>query len=84
LNPGWVHLDRLTAGRDPARVTLPDTPRKDSPTHDPKHPLYAIYGQDPREKASKELGEELVAEIVRRLAGQVDEALNRVSSQTTP
>lgn len=84
LNPGWVHLDRLTAGRDPARVTLPDTPRKDSPTHDPKHPLYAIYGHDPREKASKELGEKLVAEIVRRLAGQVDEALNRVSSQTTP
>jgi creatinine amidohydrolase len=84
LNPGWVRLDRLTAGRDPAQVTLPDTPRKDSPTHDPKHPLYAIYGQDPREKASKELGEKLVAEIVRRLAGQVDEALNRVSSQTTP
>ena len=65
----------LTAGRDPARVTLPDTPRKEASTHDPTHPLYAIYGQDPRTTASKELGEKLVAEIVSRLAAKVEQAL---------
>jgi creatinine amidohydrolase len=75
LNPDWVHLDSLTAGRDPAQVALPDTPRKDAPAHDPTHPLYAIYGHDPRATASKELGEKLVAEIVTRLTGKVDEAL---------
>ena len=26
LNPDWVHLDRLTAGRDPTQVTLPTHP----------------------------------------------------------
>ena len=75
LRPEWVHLDRLTAGRDPAHVTLPDTPRKDASTHDPTHPLYAIHGQDPRTTASQQLGEKLVAEIVSRLAAQVDAAL---------
>ncbi len=50
--------------------------RRDVPTHDPQHPLYAIYGQDPRTAASKELGEEIVAEIVSRLAAQVEDALN--------
>jgi creatinine amidohydrolase len=84
LNPAWVQLARLTAGRDPAQVTLPDTPRRDASTHDPTHPLYAIYGQDPRTKASKELGEKLVSEIVSRLTGQVEEALHRVSSPTKP
>jgi len=81
LNPNWVHLDHLTAGRDPAQVTLPDTPRKDAPTHDPTHALYAIHGQDPRAKASKELGEKLVAEIVSRLAGKVDAA--RIEQEKT-
>jgi creatinine amidohydrolase len=76
LNPAWVRLDALSAGRDPAAVTLPVTPRRDSSTHDPAHPLYAIYGQDPRTAASKELGEKLVAEIVSRLAKQIEDALD--------
>ena len=76
LNPDWVHLDRLTAGRDPAQVTLPATPRKNASTHDPTHPLYALHGQDPRTTASKELGEKLVAEIVQRLAVKVELALD--------
>ena len=62
LNPEWVRLDRLTAGRNPTQVTLPDTPLKDAPTHDPTHATYAIHGQDPRTKASKELGEKLLTE----------------------
>jgi creatinine amidohydrolase len=53
LNPAWVRMDALTPGRDPQKVTLPTTPRKDASTHDPKHPLYAIHGQDPRTAASK-------------------------------
>jgi creatinine amidohydrolase len=84
LNPEWVRLDRLTAGREPAQTTLPSTPRKNASTHDPTHPLYAIYGQDPRTAASRELGEKLVAEIVLRLARQVEEALNRVSREVNP
>jgi creatinine amidohydrolase len=84
LHPEWVQLERLTAGRDPTQVALPDTPRRDAPTHDPTHPLYAIYGQDPRTKASRELGEKLVSEIVSRLTGRVEEALHRVSSPTKP
>ncbi|MHB8864609.1 MAG: creatininase family protein [Pirellulaceae bacterium] len=75
LYPDLVRLDLLTPGRDPAQVALPDTPRKDAPTHDPTHPLYAIHGQDPRTRASKELGQKLVAEIVSRLARKVEEAL---------
>ncbi len=84
LNPDWVHLHRLTAGREPTRVTLPNTPRKEAATHDPTHPLYAIHGQDPRTTASEELGEKLVAEIVSRLAGQVEQALTGVIRQTKP
>jgi hypothetical protein len=75
LNPDWVHLERLTPGRAAQQVTLADTPRKDASTHDPTHPLYAIHGQDPREKAAGELGEKLVREIVTRLADQVTWAL---------
>jgi creatinine amidohydrolase len=82
LNPEWVRLDQLTAGHEPSRVTLPDTPRKEVATHNPAHPLYAIHGQDPRITASKELGEKLVGEIVSRLASQVEEALNGVIRQT--
>jgi len=84
LNPSWVRLDQLTAGREPSRVTLPDTPRRDASTHDPAHPLYAIHGQDPRIRASKELGEKLVAEIVSRLAAQVEESLNGIRRETKP
>ena len=79
LNPGWVRLGQLTAGRDPNRVTLPDTPRNKASTHDPAHPLYAIHGQDPREKASKELGAKLVGEIVSRLAEKVTRALAKTA-----
>jgi creatinine amidohydrolase len=79
LNPAWVQWDRLTPGRDPDQVSLADTPRKDASTHDPTHPLYAIHGQDPREKASQELGEKLVHEIVTRLADKVTEALGQAA-----
>ncbi len=82
LNPDWVRRDRLTPGRDPARVTLPETPRGEASTHDPAHPLYAIYGQDPRTTASKELGDKLVAEIVSRLADQVNAALAAAQDTT--
>jgi len=75
LNPGWVRMDRLTEGRDPSQVTLPTTPTRAAPTHDPKHPLYAIYGQDPRVTASPELGERIVTEIVSRLSIKVEQAL---------
>jgi hypothetical protein len=63
-------LDQLTAGREPSRVTLPDTPRKEVATHDPAHPLYAVHGQDPRSTAFKDLGEKLVAEIVPTAVGE--------------
>jgi len=75
LNPGWVHLGQLTAGRDPDRVTLPGTPRNEAATHNPAHPLYAIHGQDPRTTASRDLGEKLVGEIVSRLAERVEACL---------
>jgi creatinine amidohydrolase len=77
INPAWVRMDALTEGRDPASVTLPMTPKRDAPTHDPRHPLYAIYGQDPRTNASPELGGKITAEIVDRLAAKVEEALAR-------
>jgi creatinine amidohydrolase len=76
LNLAWVHLERLTAGREAAQATLTNTPQSPASTHNPTHPLYAIHGQDPRTTASKALGEKLVAEIVSRLARQVEEALN--------
>jgi creatinine amidohydrolase len=75
LNPDWVKLHHLTPDHDPDRVTLPDTPRNDRPTHDPTHPLYAIYGDDPRETASEAIGRKLVEEIVRRLCEKVEDAL---------
>ncbi|MHB8898667.1 MAG: creatininase family protein [Thermoguttaceae bacterium] len=84
LNPQWVGLDRLKAGRDPAQATLPDTPPKDGPAGDPTHPLYAIYGHDPRTSASPELGEKLVTEIVSRLAAQVQEALKAAGDPKQP
>src|SRR5262249_21785065 len=78
LEPGWVRLERLTPGRDPRRVALPETPRHgpEAPW-DPEHRLYAIWGQDPGIHASRQIGEQLVAEIVDRLAAQVEAALAR-------
>ncbi|MBC8869049.1 MAG: creatininase family protein [Planctomycetes bacterium] len=76
LNPKWVRLESLAPGRDPEQVTTPETPRKSSPTHDPTHPLYAIYGQDPREHASEAAGRVIVKEIVDRLAKQTEDALS--------
>ncbi len=83
LKPAWVHLERLRPGRAPAQVALPATPRDTSSMRDPAHPLYAIYGQDPRTAASKALGEKIVGEIVSRLARQVEEELDRARSQPT-
>jgi creatinine amidohydrolase len=80
LDPKWARPELLTPGRDPAATTLPETPRTEGPAFDPADPLYAIYGQDPREKASKELGEKLVAEIVARLAALVEQALASANS----
>jgi creatinine amidohydrolase len=81
LNPAWVRMDRLTEGRDPAKVVLPDTPTKEGTPYDPNHPLYAIHGQDPRTTASRQLGQRLVEEIVRRLTEQVEAALATGESQ---
>ena len=67
LAPEWVRLDYLQPRRDPEQVTLPDTPRGKAPLLDPAHPLYAIYGEDPRRTATKALGDRLVDEIVNRL-----------------
>jgi len=77
LNASWVNISALTPGRDPAKIILTDTPRKEGSPYDPLHPLYAIHGQDPRTAASKEIGEKLVGEIIDRLSKQVQEALNR-------
>jgi creatinine amidohydrolase len=79
LNPDWVKMDQLRPDHDPDRVTLPDTPRTDRPTHDPAHPLYAIYGDDPRATASEANGQKLVDEIVRSLSEKVEEALTALS-----
>jgi len=82
LKPEWVHLERLTAGRDPGQVTLPETPRSEATTHQPTHPLYAIHGHDPRQTASRALGQKLVEEIVSRLARQVESALRQAPRQS--
>lgn len=80
LAPEWVRLDRLTPGRDPARVTLPETPRREGGQYDPADPLYAIWGEDPRTAASVEIGRALVDEITRRLAERVVLALQEVTA----
>ena len=41
----------------------------------PTHPLYAIYGKDPRVTASKAIGDKLVNEIVNRLAEMVENSI---------
>ncbi len=84
IDPAWVHIDRLTEGRDPATTILPSTPKRNAPSHDPRHPLYAIYGKDPRTQASRELGEKLIAEIVSRLAAKVEEALAEQAGARVP
>jgi creatinine amidohydrolase/Fe(II)-dependent formamide hydrolase-like protein len=78
LNPAWVKMENLRAGHDPAQVTTTDTPRVERSTHDPTHPLYAIYGDDPRETASAENGKLLVSGIVEQLSKQVAQALAAV------
>ncbi len=77
LNPEWVRMDYLTRDHDPDQVALKKTPRDERSTHDPTHPLYAIYGDDPREHASVENGRTLVTEIVERLTKRIDVALDR-------
>ncbi|MCC6444172.1 MAG: creatininase family protein [Armatimonadetes bacterium] len=72
LDPSWVRLDWLKGGREASEVAFPDTP---TGPHDPAHPLYAIYGQDPRRHASAEAGERMVQEIVSRLRDMVMERL---------
>ncbi len=75
LNPAWVKMENLKPGHDPELVTTPDTPRGDRQSHDPTHPLYAIYGDDPRETASAENGKLLVNGIVEQLSSKVKGAL---------
>jgi creatinine amidohydrolase len=80
LAPEWVRLDRLTPGRDPARVTLPNTLRRDDRPYDPTDALYAIWGEDPRVTASAEIGHALVGEITRRLAERIVLALQEITA----
>jgi creatinine amidohydrolase len=75
LAPEWVRLSSLSPGRDPSQVTTEVTPRQEGLQWDPTHPLYAIWGEDPRSAASVELGTVLVEEITRRLVEQVNMAL---------
>lgn len=65
----------VTQGRDASQVTLPETPRKEGTQYDPTHPLYAIWGQDPRQHASRDIGNRVVNEIVNRVAQMVEQAL---------
>lgn len=75
LAPEWVRLERLTPGRDPAGVTLTETPRREGRQYDPADSLYAIWGEDPRANANAEIGRGLVDEITRRLVERVTQAL---------
>jgi len=76
LNPAWVKMENLQPDHDPEQVTVPDTPRNDRSTHDPTHPLYGIYGDDPRDTASVENGKKLVSGIVEQLSKMVKEAMD--------
>src|SRR5438045_1439576 len=80
LAPEWVLLEQLTPGRDAARVTLPETPRREGRQYDPADPLYAIWGEDPRTTASAEIGRGLVDEITRRLVERVMQALQETAA----
>ena len=75
IDPAWVRMDLLNENHVPAKTTLATTPKRDAPSHDPRHPLYAVYGKDPRTEASPELGEKIIAEIVSRLAAKIEAAL---------
>ena len=77
LNPAWVQMDKLKEGRDPSKIVLPETPRKEGTPYNPTHPLYAIHGQDPRSTASREMGEKLVNEIVNRLVAMIEESVSK-------
>jgi creatinine amidohydrolase len=79
LAPEWVRLERLTPGRDPALVTLPDTLRRDGRPYDPSDALYAIWGDDPRITASAAVGQRLVKEITGRLVERVSHELREVT-----
>lgn len=83
LNPNWVTMDRLTAGRDPSKVTLPETRRDSSPIRDPDNPLYAIGGQDPRITASKKNGEIIVNEVISRLSKMVEQSLTEIKGKSS-
>jgi creatinine amidohydrolase len=75
LEPEWVRMDLLQGGHGAEEVTIAQTPRREGKQWDPESPLYAIWGDDPRVAASKEIGQTLVEEITRRLAERVDQAL---------
>lgn len=75
LNARWVRMELLTEGRNPSQVTLPETPRREGTQYDPAHPLYAIWGQDPRQHASRDIGNRVVNEIVNRVVQAVEQAL---------
>ena len=75
LNMSWAKMEDLSLGRNPAKVTCPATPQGPDTSHNPRHSLYGIFGEDSRTIASKELGERLVQEIVGRIEKMVDEAL---------
>ena len=74
-----LKMENLQPDHDPEQVTVPDTPRNDRSTHDPTHPLYGIYGDNPRDTASVENGKKLVSGIVEARGcerfGMVAEAL---------
>lgn len=66
--PELVHLDRL-----PDRTAHPDWGRNASGAqrHDPSHPLWGVFGQDPREAnldESRELGIAVVSWLSREIA----------------
>ena len=35
LNPAWVQMDKLKEGRDPSKIVLPETPRKEGTPYNP-------------------------------------------------
>ena len=76
LNPAWVKMENLKPDHDSELVTVPETPRDDRSTHDPTHPLYGIYGDDPRTTASVENGKILVSGIVEQLSKMVRKAMD--------
>ena len=81
LNTDWVAMDRLTSGRDPLQVTLPEGRKDTRPSRDPDNPLYAIGGQDPRTTASVENGEIIVKEVISRLSAMVEIAFAEVGNE---